>query len=77
MPIFEYNCNHCQQNFEALVYSKEESIQCPHCGSQSIQKQLSTFGVNMGNTTPCGGKGCGLPQMPAGCGEGACPGCMH
>lgn len=78
MPIFEYNCNYCKQNFESLVFSTKETVQCPHCGSQLIEKQLSTFGVSMGTSIPdCAGGRCGLPQPPAGCGEGACPGCLH
>lgn len=78
MPLFEYNCDNCQKIFEALVYSKEEKVVCPFCGSASIDKQLSTFGVGAVHSIPsCPGGACGLPQPMPGCNPGSCPGCMH
>lgn len=78
MPIFEYNCANCKRNFETLVFSKEEEVRCPYCGNSSIDKQLSTFGVGVAHSAlPCQNGTCGLSNSLAGCGEGACPGCMH
>ncbi|MFH1861044.1 MAG: zinc ribbon domain-containing protein [bacterium] len=44
MPIFEYQCLKCTKNFETLVRSINEMVQCPECGSEDLKKQLSLFG---------------------------------
>jgi len=41
MPIFEYICHDCGQEFEELVSSTEESIPCPHCNSEKTEKLMS------------------------------------
>lgn len=40
MPLFEYICRNCQEQFELLVRG-EEKPQCPSCGSRKLDKQLS------------------------------------
>ncbi|MBZ0258485.1 zinc ribbon domain-containing protein [bacterium] len=76
MPIFEYRCEKCNHQFEELVFSRHDVPPCPSCGHEKVEKQLSTFGVNAGNTSPCGsGECCSMPEAPA-CGSGGCPSCM-
>ncbi len=78
MPIFEFFCKKCGQSFEELVFSQNEKISCPKCNSESIEKQLSTFGVNAPAAFPgCAGGACDMANPPAGCAEGCCPGCKH
>ncbi|MBN2327532.1 MAG: zinc ribbon domain-containing protein [Candidatus Omnitrophica bacterium] len=78
MPIFEYACRDCGQNFEELVFSQQDQVHCPQCDSASVQKQLSTFGVGALDVHPaCPGGACGLPPSQMGCSEGGCSGCMH
>lgn len=44
MPIFEYRCQKCRRNFDALVsLGKEGGVRCPKCGGKKIVKQFSTF----------------------------------
>lgn len=44
MPIFEYTCSKCGKTFEKLVLgSRKEPPVCPHCGTQKVTQQLSTF----------------------------------
>lgn len=45
MPLFEFVCDHCGQNFEELVRSstQTEGITCPICKSQEVKKKVSTF----------------------------------
>ena len=31
MPIYEYHCNKCGQDFETLVMRSDESVCCPGC----------------------------------------------
>jgi putative FmdB family regulatory protein len=74
MPIFEYVCTDCHQSFEKLV-SREESVKCPSCEGEHLEKQFSTFGL--GATTDSAYPS--LPQYkPQGgcCNPGSC-GCKH
>ncbi len=73
MPLYEYACQECQQDFELLIRADEQPA-CPHCGSQRLQKLLSTVFAHTagGSALPvCAGPeqaGCGFSQ----CGGGAC-----
>jgi len=40
MPIFDYHCCDCDADFELLVMSSTIP-NCPQCGSQHLEKQLS------------------------------------
>ena len=40
MPLYEYACPSCDQNFELLVRFGENPP-CPECGSTRLEKQLS------------------------------------
>ncbi len=45
MPIYEYTCKACKEEFATLqgINTKIEDTRCPKCGSQDVQKKLSTF----------------------------------
>ena len=71
MPIFEYICQECQHEFEALVYGRDKA-KCPKCQSRKLRPQLSVFAVsNKGSASspaPMGGCGsCGDPRGPGAC----------
>jgi putative FmdB family regulatory protein len=40
MPMYEYHCPACDQNFEMLVRSTTVPA-CPHCGSTDLTKCVS------------------------------------
>ena len=40
MPIFEYRCQGCGNDFELLVL-KTTVLACPACQSQALERQLS------------------------------------
>lgn len=42
MPIYEYRCNECLEDFEALVTSNTV-VKCPKCESDDIKKKFSLF----------------------------------
>jgi putative FmdB family regulatory protein len=44
MPIFEYICQQCNHQFEAIVMSKQKAA-CPKCESKRLSQQLSSFAV--------------------------------
>ena len=47
MPLYEFSCAKCGEQFEELVMSsKPEAIAkvvCPECGSPKVKKKVSTF----------------------------------
>ena len=43
MPIFEFNCGSCGNEFETLVRSSSPAAQCPSCHGTDLHKKLSTF----------------------------------
>jgi putative FmdB family regulatory protein len=71
MPIFEYICQECQHEFEALVFGKDKA-NCPKCQSKKLAPQLSVFAVSAKGGAapsmaagPCGS--CGDPRGPGSC----------
>ncbi len=50
MPLFEYLCRKCDQEFEALVRSGQPAPTCKSCGSDEIEKLLSNVAVSSENT---------------------------
>jgi len=47
MPIYEYRCKECGEEFEKFLRSMSASkdLCCPKCGSQSLAKVISLFGT--------------------------------
>jgi putative FmdB family regulatory protein len=71
MPIFEYVCQQCEHEFEALVYGKEQA-ECPKCHGKKLAQQLSVFAASVKGSSgvsrsvgPCGS--CGDPRGPGAC----------
>jgi len=72
MPIFEYLCENCDHEFEALVYGKQKA-ECPKCHGKKLKAQLSVFAVSAKGTSSmavssggeCGS--CGDPRGPGSC----------
>jgi putative FmdB family regulatory protein len=72
MPLYEYVCADCSRKFEKLVHRWGESVDCVHCGSGSVEKQLSTFAVRSASA-PAEAPACGQGACQTGpCGAGAC-----
>jgi len=57
MPIYEFQCGGCTQQFEVLLSLSEMDTPlrepCPHCGESQVKRIVSvtTMGVDM-NVTP-------------------------
>ena len=67
MPIFEYKCNECGKKFESLSLDKNSpQVSCPHCKSQKVEKQFSSFASG---SSKVASKGFTCPS------GGCCPGC--
>lgn len=46
MPLYEYTCHACGDEFEVLVRSADAPLVCPSCQSPEIERLLSLFAVN-------------------------------
>lgn len=60
MPIYEYRCGKCGNEFESFVWSlrEAESVECPRCGSKDVKKLLSSF-ASKASLSAVLGSGCG------------------
>ncbi len=45
MPIYEFGCLDCGDEFEKLVFRSTETreIKCPTCGSSRLEEKVSSF----------------------------------
>ena len=52
MPIYEYACKKCSENFAILQWTSEEEAEtaCPRCGSKDIKKIISSFSCSSDDT---------------------------
>src|SRR5262245_64019025 len=71
MPIFEYLCQSCEYEFEALIFG-DEKASCPKCHGKKLAAKLSVFAVAakgasapMPSVGACGS--CGDPRGPGAC----------
>lgn len=62
MPLYEYVCRDCGQEFEKMVrFSEADKLpECPSCASKLTQKRISTF-ASAGSSVSSGtsSSGCG------------------
>jgi putative FmdB family regulatory protein len=71
MPIFEYICQKCHHQFEALIFGNRKA-ECPKCHATRLAPQLSRFAVSAKGSSssaqPSGDCGnCGDPRGPGAC----------
>jgi putative FmdB family regulatory protein len=46
MPLYEYKCQGCGHQFEALILPQSPAASCPACSSDSLERLVSSFAVN-------------------------------
>ena len=63
MPIYEYECERCQYQFEALVpMASRDEVACEKCGKAEVHRLVSTFassGPSAMASMSSGGSCCG------------------
>jgi putative FmdB family regulatory protein len=57
MPIYEYKCSNCGEDFEKLVFGNQE-VRCPKCDSEDIKKKFSVFSATGTEKPLAGTSGC-------------------
>ncbi len=68
MPIFEYKCCSCGEDFEKLVFGHTE-IKCPKCNSIDVRKKFSVFSATGTEKPLAGTSGCST------CSKTSCSSC--
>ncbi|MDI6688571.1 MAG: zinc ribbon domain-containing protein [Desulfobacterales bacterium] len=66
MPIYEYHCNNCDENFELLIFGKEQPI-CPSCKNKKVVRLMSACGFMS--------KGSGGETVRSSAADSSCGGC--
>jgi putative FmdB family regulatory protein len=80
MPIFEYSCEECNHEFEALIFG-DQKAECPKCHGKRLIPQLSVFAVaTKSSSSPASSRSaspspgvcgsCGDPRGPGACSMG-------
>jgi putative FmdB family regulatory protein len=56
MPIYEFRCKCCDDEFETLVWHSEieESVACPKCRGTDVERVLSVCSRGSSQTTGSG-----------------------
>jgi putative FmdB family regulatory protein len=47
MPIYEFKCQECGEEFEKFVISASQvgQVKCPKCGSEKVVKKISACAI--------------------------------
>lgn len=72
MPIYEFKCMKCKNDFEYLVFGSDKDISCPECDSKKVKRKMSACSFkSSGNysSSSAGSSGC------SSCGGGSCSTC--
>ncbi|HWP59774.1 MAG TPA: zinc ribbon domain-containing protein [Candidatus Acidoferrales bacterium] len=70
MPIYEYRCRRCATDFEYFLLSSQETVACPKCQGQEVERKLSVFSSPSAGGEPrsaASGGGCGCTPQTCGC----------
>ena len=67
MPIFEFKCGSCGNEFEKLVRSSSPASECPACHGANLHKKLSTFSAVSKSAFGAVSSSAALDTLPAGC----------
>ena len=66
MPIYEYNCDHCNYKFDRMVATHNDQMKCPLCQGE-VKKLMSSFSVGTSNNVSGGIPAAAGPKMCTNC----------
>jgi putative FmdB family regulatory protein len=75
VPMYEFVCQGCQHEFEELVMSNSDVVECPRCTSRDVGKVLSRFAFKSGGVFRSSSQKSGCSGCHGGCSGGGCSGC--
>lgn len=78
MPIYEFKCKECGKEFEELVLSSSQEVECPACESGDVERLMSRCRVKSGGFSPDLGQASAPSSSSggcAGCSGGNCSSC--
>jgi len=60
MPIYEFHCKSCGEEFEELVLKRDDTsdVQCPSCESADVERLQSGFATVSGGSGSAAGSSC-------------------
>lgn len=67
MPIYEYHCEKCGQDFECLIFKTDAKPHCSSCNSPKVNRLMSACGFVS--------KGAGGETVSASASSSSCGGC--
>jgi putative FmdB family regulatory protein len=79
MPFYEYRCDACGHEFEAMQKMSEPALSdCPQCGAAKLTKLISAGGFQLkgGGWYRSGNGGTSENSGGHSCGGGSCPSCQ-
>jgi putative FmdB family regulatory protein len=50
MPLYEYKCTGCGNQFELLILKASQPVACPSCASDAVHRMPSLFAVSSEST---------------------------
>jgi putative FmdB family regulatory protein len=74
MPIYEYQCQSCDSEFEALIFGQEIPC-CPECESQEVDRKMSIFSHKSDGGGYASSQGQGQGSGCSGCSSTNCATC--
>ena len=77
MPIYEYHCMKCNNDFEYLVMGNA-APDCPACNSKKVKRLMSACGfVSKGNNGDGSTASSSTSSSCGSCSAASCTGCSH
>ena len=53
MPLYEFHCDRCDDEFEELLAGLHEvdEVTCPNCGNEKVERLISGFAMGGGGSS--------------------------
>lgn len=74
MPIYEFVCEKCKEEFEELVL-KDEEVKCPKCGAKEVSKLMSACRFKTGGPIVLNSSNSSASSRSGGFSSSGCAGC--
>ncbi len=72
MPIYEFTCQDCGEQFEEILLGEEEEVACPACSGQNVQRLISACKFKTGGPIVQGSPSANAVSSR---GQGGCASC--